>query len=241
VGGRDNYQFVLDISLSLFLINYNSIPPPPPPFFSLLFLKHTMSNSIDRMNDPLVVAKIFFLFSPLFLMTYMLGSAIMAGTPLVFLFYFFFVLVAWGFRHLLWMIVKTDILNPATKCGKSVFLPGKYNEFVTTFMFAFTIAYVFGPLFSWYQATESSVYMFIGLIIYAVYDLVFRIYLTKCMDQYTWGNMWLIGKNVLFGGILGAASQAAMKHLGLSKYLYYSSNANRPTKKVFKCGKVKST
>jgi hypothetical protein len=165
----------------------------------------------------------------------------MAGTPLVFLFYFFFVLVAWGFRHVLWMMVKTEVINPATKCGKSVFLPGKYNEFITTFMFAFTITYVFGPFFSWKQANESSVYMFIGLIIFAVYDLVGRLYLTKCMDQYTWGNLWIILKNVLLGGMLGAASEWGMKSLGLSKYLYYSSNVNRPTKKVFKCGKIKST
>lgn len=174
-------------------------------------------------------------------MTYMLGSAIMAGTPVVFLFYFFFVLVAWGFRQLIWMMFQTNVLNPATKCGKSVFLPGKYNEFVTTFLFAFTIAYVFGPFFSWKQATESSVYMFMGLIIYAVYDLVIRLYFTQCMEQYTWGNMWMIGKNVLFGGILGTLGQGAMEYLGLSKYLYYSNNANRPTKKVLKCGKVKQT
>jgi hypothetical protein len=200
-----------------------------------------MSNTFTGINDPWIVAKIFFCFSPLFLMTYMLGSAIMAGTLVVYLFYFFFVLVAWGFRQLVWMMVKTEVTNPATRCGKSVFLPGNYNEFVTTFMFAFTIAYVFGPFFYWKQATESSVYMFIGLIIYAVYDLVVRLYFTKCMDQYTWGNMWLIGKNVLFGAILGAGSQWAMKSLGLSNYLYYSSNANRPTKKVLKCGKIKGT
>ncbi len=140
---------------------------------------------------------------------------------------------------MLWMMVKTDANNPATRCGKSVFLPGKYNEFVTTFMFAFTITYVFGPFFYWKQATESSVYMFIGLIIYAVYDLVVRLYFTKCIDQYTWGIMWLIVKNILAGGALGAGSQGVMKYLGLSNYLYYSSNVNRPTKKVFKCAKVK--
>ncbi len=174
-------------------------------------------------------------------MNYMLGSAIMAGTPLVFLFYFLFVLLAWGFRHLIWMMATPDGTKPATRCGQTVYLPGKYNEFVTTFMFAFTIMYVFGPFFYWRQATESSVYMFIGLIIYAVYDLVARLYFTQCMDQYTWGNVGLIAKNVLLGGILGAISEGTMKYLGLSKYLYYSSNVNRPTKKVLKCAKIKGT
>jgi hypothetical protein len=199
-----------------------------------------ISNTFTGINDPWIVAKIFFVFSPLFLMTYMLGSAIMSGTPFVFLFYFLFVLVAWGFRQLIWMMAKTDVLKPATQCGKSVFLPGKYNEFVTTFMFSFTILYVFGPFFGWKQATESSVYMFIGLILYAIYDLFVRLYFTKCIPEYSWSNIWMIGKNVLFGGILGSISQATMKYFGLSKYLYYSNSVNRPTKKIFKCAKFKN-
>lgn len=197
------------------------------------------SNTFDGSDDPWVVADLFFCMSPILLMTYMFGAAVMSGTLFVFLFYMLFVLLAWGFRHVLWMLVKT---TPATSCGKSVFLTGPYNEFITTCMFSFTIMYVFGPFFNWKQATESSVYMFIGLIIYAVYDLVVRLLRTNCMTgQYTWASGWLIGKNVLVGGMLGAASQGVMKSLGLSNYLYYSNNVNRPTKKVFKCGKIKKT
>ena len=192
-----------------------------------------------------ITFRLLLLFSPLILMSFMIGAATMSGTPFVFLLYFFLLILALLVRHLSWLVFGVPIIST---CGKSVYIPNyftyHYKEFMTTFIFMFTISYIFGPYFNWKYATVSSLFMLIFFIIYAIFDFVIRIQFTKCIE---WNNppdakfkkiMTILG-NVIFGGALGALSQMSVHKLGLSKYLYYSSDVNRPTKKVFRCGKMK--
>lgn len=200
------------------------------------------SNPISRKgweSDPFLLFKVILFFSPIMLMVFMLGSAIMSGTPFVFLFYFLLLFFALIFRHLLWMLFKS---SPVTTCKNSAYIPfmfGDYREFMTTFIFVFTVVYVFGPYFNWNKANETSVFMFVFLISYAVYDLVFRLYFSQCVTQVSSTVMPVLG-NILVGGLLGWLAEWIMVNFGLTKYMYYNNIANRPTKKVFKCGKVKS-
>jgi hypothetical protein len=188
-------------------------------------------------TSPVMLFSILFYFSPLLLMFFMLGSGIMAGTPFVFLFYLLIVFLVLMFRHLLWWMFKA-----ADQCKETVYLPfifHNYKDFMSTFLFFFTIVYVFGPFFNWKQANESSAIMFVFLIFYAIYDLVMRIYFTKC-PTLTRSNIFAGFGNIVLGGFFGGLAQWGMSSLGLSKYLYYSNSVNRPTKKIFKCGKIKS-
>jgi hypothetical protein len=171
-------------------------------------------------------------------MVFMVGSAIMSGSPFVFLFYFLLLFLSLIFRHLLWMAFKS---TPVTTCKESVYIPfvfGDYKEFMTTFIFIFTIFYVFGPFFSWKNANETSVFMFVFLIAYGIYDLVSILYFSKCVAQGSSTAIPVLG-NIIVGGLLGLFSQFLMKSFGLNKYMYYSNNVNRPTKKIFRCGKIK--
>jgi hypothetical protein len=102
------------------------------------------------------------------------------------------------------------------------------------------VGYVFGPYFNWKNATESSVFMLMVLIVYAVYDFTMRAF-TGCMNGATLLNKYLtVFGNIILGVALGGLLQVGVVKLGLPKYLYYSSTVNRPTKKVFRCGKIKA-
>jgi hypothetical protein len=204
--------------------------------FASLSTNNTRTNTVD--SGAGMILRVIFYFSPLMLMCFMMGSAIMSGTPFVFLFYFLALFLALLFRHLIWMLFGS---TPVSRCGNEVYLPfvfSNYKEFMSTFVFVFSIVYVFGPYFNWKQASESSIFMFVLLIVYAVYDMSVRTIVSKCMsiNRATVGSVF---GNALMGGALGAAAQAIMMQLGLSKFMYYSNSANRPTKKVFRCGKVK--
>lgn len=181
---------------------------------------------------------VIFYFSPLLLMCFMFGSAIMSGTPFVFLFYFLALFLALLFRHLIWMLFGS---TPLSSCGNEVYLPfifGNYKEFMSTFVFVFSIIYIFGPYFNWKQTRESSIFMFVFLIVYTMYDISVRAYVSRCMTMNRATAGAVLG-NAFMGASLGAATQAIMVQLGLSKFMYYGNNTNRPTKKVFRCGKVK--
>jgi hypothetical protein len=192
-------------------------------------------------SDSFMIFRIILLFSPLIFMFFMLGSGNMTGTPLVFLLYFFVLFLALLFRHFVFWVLNT---TPVSYCGDSAYLPfifGNYREFMSTFIFVFTICYVFGPYFNWKQANESSVFMLLMLIIYTAFDFVFRASLTGCMRgmSINMKSVSIIFGNIIFGGFLGGFSQWIIVKFGLSKYLYYSTSVNRPTKKIFKCGKIK--
>lgn len=193
----------------------------------------------QSMYDPFVLFSILMFFSPLLLMSFMLGSAIMSGTPFVFLFYFLCLFITLIFRHLIFMLFG---VTPTTNCDNTIFLPfifGSYKNFMSTFIFAFSIFYIFSPYFRWKQTNETTIFMFVFLIVYATYDLVVRAYYTSCMPM-GWSTFFMAFGNIFLGGMLGWGANSMMSQLGLSNYLYYSNSATRPTKKVFKCGKIKS-
>jgi hypothetical protein len=48
----------------------------------------------------------------------------------------------------------------------------------------------------------------------------------------------IVFSNFFTSVVLGLFAGWAMVSFGLSKYMYYSNNSNRPTKKIFKCGKT---
>lgn len=173
-------------------------------------------------------------------MFFMCGSAIMSGTPFVFLLYFLLLFLALLFRYLILFLFKAP---PIGNCGDMVYLPfifGDHKEFISTFIFLFTLGYIFGPYFNWKSATESSVFMFVFLIVYAVYDYTMRAF-TGCMSSASVLNRYLtVVGNIILGGGLGSLAQFGIVKLGIPKYLYYSSTVNRPTKKVFRCGKIKN-
>lgn len=188
--------------------------------------------------NPVMLFRIIFYFSPLILMWFMFGSAVMSGTPFVFIIYFLLLFLSLLFRHLIWMLFGSA---PVSRCGNEVYLPfifGNYKEFMSTFVFAFSILYIFGPYFNWKQASASSVFMFVILVVYAVYDLTVRAVVSQCMSINS-ATIGAVFGNIVMGGALGGASQALLSQLGLSKYMYYSTAVNRPTKKVFRCGKIK--
>jgi hypothetical protein len=192
--------------------------------------------------DSFMLFRILLLFSPLFLMFFMLGSAIMSGTPFVFLLYFLLLFLALLCRHFVLWILNA---NTISSCGNSVYIPfifGNYKEFMSTFVFVFTICYIFGPFFIWKQANVSSVFILLFLIVYMSYDFVVRASLTSCMKgmSINMESIFTILGNIVLGGFLGGFSQWVIYNLGLSKYLYYSNSVNRPTKNVLKCGKMKS-
>jgi hypothetical protein len=192
--------------------------------------------------DGFMIFRILLLFSQFMLMFFMIGSATMSGTPLVFLVYFVLLFLSLLLRHFIFWIFNA---TPVSSCGNSVYIPfifGNYKEFMSTFVFVFTICYIFGPYFSWKQANESSIFILLLLIIYTAFDFVVRASLTGCMKgmSINMKSVSTILGNIFLGGFLGGASQMLIVQLGLPKYLYYSNNVNRPTKKVFKCGKIKT-
>lgn len=201
-------------------------------------MKNTSNQSPNNWSsDPFLLFKIILFFSPIILMSFMIGSAIMSGTPFVFLFYFLLLFTALIFRHLFWMLFNP---SPVTKCNNSAYLPfvfGDYKEFMTTFIFAFTIIYVFGPYFNWKTANENAVFMFVFFIAYGIYDLIFRLFFSQCVQDVYSTIIPVLG-NILVGGFFGLVAEWLMDYFGLTKYMYYSNNANRPTKKIFRCGKV---
>jgi hypothetical protein len=200
---------------------------------------NTFSKPSTGINPVFMFFRLLFYFSPWLMMFFMWGSALMSGTPFVFLFYFLFLFLALLFRHLLWWMFR---MTSNVECGKTVYFPfifGNYKDYMSTFLFAFTIFYVFGPFFNWKQSGDTSILMCVFLIFYATYDLFMRAFLTDCRVYNRAILMTILG-NIFIGGLLGSATQGLMNQMGLSKYMYYTSNVNRPTKKVFRCGKIKT-
>lgn len=200
----------------------------------------SVGDNNNGISDPFTLFKVLLFFSPIILLVFMFGSAVMSGTPFVFLLYMLFVFGSLVIRHLFLMMVNM----PSTigKCKSNVYFPfvfSGYKEFMSTFIFAFTIAYVFGPSFGWKSASENSIMMFVLLIMYAIYDLILRFILLPCIKIDSTVILSITG-NIIFGIGMGLLSQFSLQQLNLSGYLYYGQNVNRPTKKVFKCGKIQT-
>ena len=201
------------------------------------------------MSDPILFFKILVYMCPVILMTLMFGNAIMSGTPIVFLLYLGMLYLSSAMRFLIYYLGKISSKNDNTVSDcpameKYLYTPisdFQFKENLSTFLFAFTIFYVFFPSGSFYLNTQSQLSLFIILIIYCVYDIimrgVMRTFLPNCNTKWVVQSFKLLVEMVL-GALLGFMSSTAIKYLGMGNYLYFSSNKNNPTKKVFRCGKI---
>ena len=197
------------------------------------------SNVLDVV-DYFIFFKVLLFFSPIILLVFMFGAALMSGSPFVFMLYVLFVFGSLMLRYLLLMMIKMP--SQIGPCKSNIYFPfvfNGYKEFMSTFLFAFTIAYIFGPAFGWKSASENSIMMFVFLIMYAVYDLVVRFVLLPCIKIDRTVILSIIG-NIVIGMGMGLLSQFSIQQMKLSGYLYYGHNVNRPTKKIFKCGKIQT-
>ncbi len=186
-------------------------------------------------------------------MCLMLGNAIMSGSPIVFLIYLSSVYLSGAIRTIIYYLgemtnnsKEQHIDNCTTIMNNYLYTPIKkynYSGNLSTFLFAFTIFYMFFPAGSFNLISNAQLTMFIILIIYFVYDLIMRGVIRSMMPGCTTSinitsSFFKILFECLLGGLFGFLSSTAIQSIGLGNYLYFSSNKNNPTKKVFRCGKI---
>lgn len=205
------------------------------------------------MSNQYLFFKILVYFSPLILMCLMLGNAIMSGSPIVFLIYLSAVYLSGAIRTIIYYLgemtsnnKEQPIDNCTTLMNNYLYTPikkYKYSGNLSTFLFAFTIFYMFFPAGSFNMISSAQLTMFIILIVYFVYDLIMRGVIMSMMPNCN-ANISILSSffkilfECLLGGLFGFLSSTAIQSIGLGNYLYFSSNKNNPTKKVFRCGKI---
>ncbi len=205
------------------------------------------------MSNQYLFFKILVYFSPLILMCLMMGNAIMSGSPIVFLIYLSAVYLSGAIRTIIYYLgemtsnsKEQPIDNCTTIMNNYLYTPIKkynYSGNLSTFLFAFTIFYMFFPAGSFNLISSAQLTMFIILIVYFVYDLIMRGVIRSMMPDCTTSinmvsSVFKILFECLLGGLFGFLSSTAIQSIGLGNYLYFSSNKNNPTKKVFRCGKI---
>jgi hypothetical protein len=196
--------------------------------------------------------KILVYFSPLILMCLMLGNAIMSGSPVVFLIYLSALYLSGLIRFIIYYLGEMSTKNKPEQMdhcresmSKYIYTPLRsysYSNNLSTFVFVFTIFYMFFPSGSFNLSSSAQLTMFIFLIIYLVYDLVMRSIIMSMMPgcpSVSWTSAtFKIVLEGLLGGLFGFLTSTGIQSIGLGNYLYFSSNKNNPTKKVFRCGKI---
>lgn len=205
------------------------------------------------MNDPMIFFKLLVYMSPVILMFIMLGNAVMSGTPIVFLIYLGFLYLSVALRMAIYYLgtsvtkSTSSSSSNVTECPMDNYLytpiaSYKYRANLSTFLFAFTIFYMFFPSGQFYLNSSSQLSMFLILIIYCVYDIVMRSIMSAnfpACNESTRIKIFKSLSEMVMGSALGFLSSTSVVGLGMGNYLYYSKNKNTPTKKVFRCGTIK--
>jgi hypothetical protein len=171
-------------------------------------------------------------FSPIILATLILSSS------------FFFQNVK-GLLYLLFLMIVTTLRSfvlqagGATKnkqgdCGFVQY--GAYgNATFTTFVFAFTIMYLFLPM---YQNDSTNWILIIVMLIYVFIDIGIKL-LQGCIKMPE-GTTDIVG-DLTGGSLLGAIVVSLMNLAGNAKYLFFTDNTQNgtscsmPKKQTFKC------
>jgi hypothetical protein len=139
-------------------------------------------------------------------------------------------------RNLIYMFSGADpVINDKTICTSVQY--SKYgNPTFSSFVFAFTLTYLFFPMFS---NGSINFWIFILLIVYFIIDIFIKIY-KKCVIKF--GDLFL---NVLLGVASSSLIITLMYVGGSGKYLFFnelSSNKDicyKPSNQTFKCNLYK--
>lgn len=196
------------------------------------------TNSEGGSNTPLLITQpynlITFLsyFSPIILVTIVVSSSFFYQNMKGF-FYLLFLIFFAGFRGFMLKMFGSD-KNKDNRCGFVQY--GSYgNATFTTFVFAFTMMYLFLPM---YQNNGTNWVIVLVLIFYICLDIGIKL-LQGCLQIQN--NMQDIIGDFLSGSLLGAVAVAGMYLSGAGQNLFFVDNTQNgttcsmPKKQTFKC------
>lgn len=192
-----------------------------------------MAQQIDLLQ-PLNILYHFIYYSPVILVTCVTSMSLLFNNAKGVI-YFCFLLACLIVRHFLFSVVFPESLGlsaaASEMCNKVKY--SKYgNATFTSFIFAFTIAYLSFPMF---MNDVPNFWIFSILLAYAIVDIGIKVYNT-CVSNYS--ELFL---DIILGGGLSTLIVALMYVGGSGKYLFFnevSGNSNvcyKPDNQTFKC------
>jgi hypothetical protein len=193
-------------------------------------------NSPLKFYEPLNFVVFMSFYSPIIVTICMLSMSFVFQNVKGFVF-FGYLLACCIVRNFVYMMSGAEpTMNDNTICTSIQY--SKYgNECFSTFVFAFTITYLFIPMFT---NDDPNFWIFTSMIFYFAVDVYIKMY-KKCITQI---KDLLI--NILLGGGIAALIVSGMYAGGSSKFLFFnevsSSNeqCSMPSKQTFKCSVYKN-
>lgn len=151
--------------------------------------------------------------------------------------YLGFLVASWIIRSFFYMAAGIDADKEDSKNDICVTIQySKYgNSLFSSFFFAFTIFYLYVPMFI---NNTHNFAVIIGLIAYFIIDLLMRQYKNCYNFNNIAGELFF---NILFGAVLGIFFVGSMYIGGSSKYLFFNELSStkqicsQPKEQTFKC------